>query len=245
MKQESILRQQAIGMFLSGQEVSVISSTLNRSRQWVYKWIARYKANPGGKWYLNQSTAPHNSPGQIDSSLKKSIISIRKNLQDQPYAQKGAISIMYELKRLNLPPPSLSTINRVISQNRMIHPSSQKNRKQTEYPNYFSNVQQMDLIGPKYLKGGSRLYLFNIIDVATHFVGVYPIPDKAALSITHCVIDYWKTFQMPDFLQMDNELSFRGSNRFPRGLGLLMRFALSNGVSPIFIPPAEPWRNGL
>ncbi|MDR1341595.1 MAG: transposase [Prevotellaceae bacterium] len=37
----------------------------------------------------------------------------------------------------------------------------------------------------------------------------------------------------------------RGSNRHPRGLGLLMRFALSNGVAPLFIPPAKPWRNGI
>lgn len=59
------------------------------------------------------------------------------------------------------------------------------------------------------------------------------------------MIDFWRNFQIPDFLQMDNELSFRGSNRHSRGLGLLMRVVLSNGVTPIFIPPAEPWRNGV
>ena len=74
---------------------------------------------------------------------------------------------------------------------------------------------------------------------------MYPILNKSAESIVPCLIDYWQTYQMPDFLQMDNELSFRGSNRHPRGLGLLMRVALSNSVCPIFIPPAEPWRNGI
>jgi hypothetical protein len=59
------------------------------------------------------------------------------------------------------------------------------------------------------------------------------------------VIDFWRNYQIPDFLQMDNELSFRGSNRHLRGLGLLMGVALSEGVSPIFIPPAEPWQNGI
>ena len=44
---------------------------------------------------------------------------------------------------------------------------------------------------------------------------------------------------------MDNELSFKGSNRHPRGLGLLLRSALSQNVTPIFIPVAEPWRNGV
>ncbi len=49
----------------------------------------------------------------------------------------------------------------------------------------------------------------------------------------------------PDYLQIDNELSFRGSNRYPRSLGLVLRLALSLGITPIFIPPAEPWRNGI
>ena len=90
-----------------------------------------------------------------------------------------------------------------------------------------------------------RFYLYTIIDTENHFAGVYPIADKSAESIAVCVLDFWRTYQMPDFLQMDNELSFRGSNRHPRGLGLLMRLALSNGICPIFIPPAEPWRNGI
>ena len=50
---------------------------------------------------------------------------------------------------------------------------------------------------------------------------------------------------MPCFLRLDNELSFRGSNRHPRGLGLLLRTALSLNVVPIFIPVSEPWRNGV
>lgn len=50
---------------------------------------------------------------------------------------------------------------------------------------------------------------------------------------------------MPDYLQMDNELSFRGSNRYPRSFGPLIRLALSENITPIFIPPAEPWRNGV
>lgn len=49
---------------------------------------------------------------------------------------------------------------------------------------------------------------------------------------------------MPDFLQLDNELSFRGSNRYPRSPGLVIRLCLHFGIAPIFIPIGEPWRNG-
>ena len=49
---------------------------------------------------------------------------------------------------------------------------------------------------------------------------------------------------LPDFLQLDNELSFRGSNRHPRSPGLVIRLCLHFGVTPVFIPIGEPWRNG-
>jgi len=50
---------------------------------------------------------------------------------------------------------------------------------------------------------------------------------------------------LPDFLQLDNELSFRGSNRYPRSPGLIIRLCLHFGVQPVFIPVGEPWRNGI
>ena len=54
----------------------------------------------------------------------------------------------------------------------------------------------------------------------------------------------WKAMGPPDFLQLDNELSFRGSNRHPRSPGLVIRLCLHFGVTPVFIPIGEPWRNG-
>jgi hypothetical protein len=103
----------------------------------------------------------------------------------------------------------------------------------------------MDLVGPKYLAGGFSFYILNVIDTENHYAGVYPLPDKSSKSIASALKDFWESYSMPDFLQMDNELTFRGSNRHPRSLGLVLRLALSQGITPIFIPPSEPWRNGI
>jgi transposase InsO family protein len=103
----------------------------------------------------------------------------------------------------------------------------------------------MDLVGPKYLSGGLKFYFLNIIDIENHYAGVYPISDKSSQSVAKCLVEFWSNYGMPDYLQMDNELSFRGSNRHPRSLGIVLRLALSLGITPIFIPPAEPWRNGV
>jgi hypothetical protein len=103
----------------------------------------------------------------------------------------------------------------------------------------------MDLVGPKYLSGGFCFYFLNIIDIENHYAGVYSIKDKTSVSIVEALVRFWTTYGIPDYLQLDNELSFRGSNRHPRSLGVILRLALSQGVTPIFIPPAEPWRNGV
>jgi len=44
---------------------------------------------------------------------------------------------------------------------------------------------------------------------------------------------------------VDNELAFYGSPTHPRGMGPLIRLCLRYGVNLWFIPPSEPWRNGL
>jgi hypothetical protein len=50
---------------------------------------------------------------------------------------------------------------------------------------------------------------------------------------------------IPDNLQVDNEWAFSGSSAHPRGMGPLIRLCLRYGVELWFIPPSEPWRNGI
>ena len=59
------------------------------------------------------------------------------------------------------------------------------------------------------------------------------------------MVTFWTEHGMPDALQMDNELAFRGSNRYPKSYGAVVRFALALNVAPVFIPIGEPWRNGM
>ncbi len=54
----------------------------------------------------------------------------------------------------------------------------------------------------------------------------------------------WELLGQSDFIQFDNDLAFRGSNRYPRSFGPVIRLCLRHGIQPIFIPASEPWRNG-
>jgi len=82
------------------------------------------------------------------------------------------------------------------------------------------------------------------MDLFSHQVYIESQRTKQDRQVASSLLKSWKSIGLPDFLQLDNELSFRGSNRHPRSPGLVIRLCLHFGVTPVFIPISEPWRNG-
>lgn len=244
MVNEETLRKQAIEMYAKGIKITEIARKLGRSRQWVHKWINRHNEGTEG-WEQSLSTAPSRKVGKTSAEVEALVVSMRAQLNADPYMESGAYSIWHTIKAEGKEPPSVATINRILKRNGLTKRKNTYQRSGIEYPESPLNIHIMDLIGPCYLRGGQRFYLLTIISNDTRHAGVYPIPNKSALNITKSVVEFWKSYTIPDFLQMDNELSFKGSNRHPRSLGLLLRTVLSLNVTPIFIPIKEPWRNGV
>lgn len=240
---ENQLRQEAISRYLAGEKVSKIAHGLKKSRQWFYFWLARYQSGKSD-WYQEQSRSPKHIPAKIDSQTEQRVISIRRQLESTSYSQVGAISIQYEFYRLGLKPPPIWTINRIIAHAGMTKQEPRSRVRLKEYPEPFIHTHQLDLVGPRYLKGDGRFYSVNLIDTCCHSCHTKPVRHKASDQILQAVVEFWQSHGMPDALQMDNELAFRGSNRHPRSFGSVVRFSLSQGVAPVFIPIKEPWRNG-
>lgn len=239
-------RQEALKLYLSGQKIAVVARLLGKSRKWLHHWIARYTDHPDDhNWFEDKSKAPKTTSRIIAAETEEQILIIRKDLMHEKMAQIGAISIQYEFERRGFKPlPAVWTINRIIAKhglNKQI--AYQKSPK--DYPDLFWHTHQMDLVGPRYIKGDGKFYSVNIIDITTHSCFVKAVRTKSSDGIVETIASFWKTHGMPDALQMDNELAFRGSNRYPRSFGSVVRFALSQGVAPVFIPVAEPWRNGI
>jgi putative transposase len=103
----------------------------------------------------------------------------------------------------------------------------------------------MDLVGPRYIKDDGRFYSMNVIDLFCREVYIEAQRTKEDSHVCQGLLRCWKTMGIPDYLQLDNALNFRGSNRYPRSFGQVIRLCLSYGVHPVFIPIGEPWRNGV
>lgn len=239
-------RQEAIDRYLRGEKITHIAVSLKKSRKWVHEWIKRFKdSNGGNDWFENESRAPIKVNTTLAEETVQQILLIRKDLMNEKMAQIGAISIQYEFFNRGIKPiPSVWCINRVIARHGLNKKGS-VHKTPKNYPDLFWHTHQMDLVGPRHIKGDGQFYSVNLIDVTTHSCFVKAVRTKGSEGILQTIASFWKIHGMPDALQMDNELSFRGSNRYPRSFGSVVRFALSQGVAVVFIPLSEPWRNGI
>jgi transposase InsO family protein len=172
-------------------------------------------------------------------------------LLERKYAQRGATAILWELKGLHVRSlPEVWTINRILRRRGLLPYIKPAYRKQgLPYPALQARrpnvVHELDLVGPRYLHGGIRFYGLQLIDIYTNAVALAILDSKRDVAIVQALLEAWCRLGLPRYLQLDNELSFRGSNRYPRSFGLLIRLCLYFGIEVVFIPEGEPWRNGI
>lgn len=166
------------------------------------------------------------------------------------YSYVGAIAIHQELSARGIKaPPTPSTINRILKNHGLVIPRRKK--KGTKSGIYYPELvachpghrHEVDLVTPRYISGYGKVIAVNRIDVFTSQANLQVFQSKGADSVIEFLVEDWKEFGIPRYLQLDNEASFRGGLRHPRSIGKLIRFCLNFGVQLIFIPWKEPWRN--
>jgi putative transposase len=160
-------RQAAVRLRLAGESIENICRTLKRSRSWFHKWWKRYLAlGPEGLCDLTRAnqqvvnrTLPH---------IERAVISIRRRLAARAtpqtrYSRVGAAQIRAELEVLGYSPlPSLRTIERIVARAGLTCPPLRLSPwlARSEYPGPraqdSNQVHQVDVVGPRYLKGDSR-----------------------------------------------------------------------------------------
>ena len=242
-------RTEAVKRYCAGESLQSICASLGKTKPWLYKWVARYSSdNPS--WSDDQSRRPFSNPHRTSAEIEKIIAMVRMNLYHKGLFC-GSQAILWELQDMEVHPlPSLSTIGRILQRRQLKHRRtgrySPKGKKYPVLPAVSPNqTHQVDVVGPCYLAGPLRFYSLHAVDVAINRCGIEPIPCRGAQSILDAVYALWLRMGIPDNLQVDNEMAFYGSPTHPRGMGPLIRLCLLYGVNLWFIPPAEPWRNGI
>jgi transposase InsO family protein len=242
-------RAAAVQRYLAGEDPESICASLKRSTRWLYKWLARHIPDDSS-WHKDLSHRPFVSPHRTPAEIERIVEVVRWSLYNKGVFC-GDQAIRWEMEDMNVQPlPSVRTIGRILSRRGLTHRRTgryeSKGKKYPSLPALVPNqTHQVDLVGPCYLTGPIKFYSLHAVDIAINRCGIEPMPSKAAQSILSAVYAIWMRMGIPQNLQVDNELVFYGSPTHPRGMGPLIRLCLAYGVKLWFIPPAEPWRNGI
>lgn len=247
MDGEEKLRREAVRRVLAGESAAAIAQELRRSRRWVVKWLARYDPTDEA-WARERSRAPRRVANRSAAKIEALVLSVRTRLQANPWAQIGATAILWELTKLHLRQlPEPRTIERILARAAVPRRARRERYrpKGTPYPAPVAvapnDCQEADLIGPRHLAGAIPFYVLNVVDLGRHAVACELLASKADRATAEAVLRAWRRLGIPRRLKLDNWLiAGSHSTRLP----VTVRLCLALGVTVVFIPFAEPWRNG-
>ncbi len=244
-RQELRRRRQAIRLWVRGVKVKSILAQVQRSRVWLSKWRTRFNQQ-GAAGLHSHSRRPQHTPNACTPRIVRLIIQTRRRLVKRPIGLIGARAIRRELRKVvGSQTPSLATINRVLRAHSLTARSPDTRPAYCPIPvtTVEGTLQALDWTC-RYLEAGSKVYAFHALNLRTRACTQTIAADKSTPTVIGHCLNTWKTLGIPQFLQLDNDAAFCGGYKAPRIFGQFVRLCLYLGIELIFLPVAEPERNG-
>ena len=173
---------------------------------------------------------------------------MRGRLAENPWAQVGADAIAWELEKLGVVPPPRAHDRADLARAGLVERRRRERPKSKRLPypapraEAVGDVVQVDLVGPRHLDGGLPFIALNHIDVVPHAAAIEIVPDRARGDVTAALIAALgaprRAPAAPVRQRQPFQLARPASARSSR-------ICLHQGATPVFIPPGEPWRNGV
>ena len=256
MHDELTVRQTAIRVRLAGESVESICRTLKRSEAWFYKWWRRYlESGPEGLY--DRTRGNRQIVNRTPPHIERAVISIRRRLAARAtpqtrYSRIGAAQIRAELETLGYSPlPCLRTINRIVARAGLSCPPLRLAPRiaRNEYPGPqaqdSNHVHQVDVVGPRYLKGDSTRYYFLVCkDVFDQSIYKEFVDNRRMDTVMDFLVHAWQQLGLPEKVQFDNGREFCGFGHAARFLSRIIRLCLRLEIEPVLIPKGKPHRYG-
>ena len=237
-----------------GTPFTAICQRLQRSHKWLAKWLRRFRTG-GWSALADRSRRPHHVRAATPQRLIQRILALRVELEHHRtrrtrFRGVGASEIqdLLQLERRRV--PSLSTIERVLRRHHVRPQRARRHGGGQPYPwpraRQPGDLQQTDLVGPRYLSGPggvTRFYSIHTIAVVGRGTWASQVRYKTADALCEHFVAAWAWLGLPRVSQIDNEMAATGGGKHPYGLSLVTRLHLLLGVHVIFLPFGEPGRN--
>lgn len=191
-----------------------------------------------------------------NKTTEKRVKEIHKKLTDNRYSFfAGASAIVKEWteKYSSISPPPLRTIGRILSDLGLSEKRKKGRNKgasrylcypeHTIYTRLKGRILEADFIGKKHITGRTEplnfiAYSFKKESKLRYFKRV---SGQTADNFIKQSKHFFRKFEKPDFVKVDNCLATIGSASGKRNLSQTMKFLLKNQVIPIFAVPRKPF----
>ncbi len=242
-------RRRAVELVDDGVSKAEAGRQCERSRQWVDKWVGRFRAD-GDAGLEDLPRTPRHQPTKTPSDVVEKILETRQRLDTDPVASIGALTILAELERERFTPiPSIATIERILNTAGVTRPRKKRQRTGIKLP--FPTVttpgvwQQADWIQDRWLEGGIRYQSLQIADVGSHGVTAGQYLDRKLLTAVRLLIEHaWPFLSIPHAMGTDN--AFTSTTHPNNPFTIWARICLFFGVEVVISPPGDlGWTNHI
>lgn len=218
------------------------------SKSQVDRWVERaagkrldrvdWSDRPSGQ------RTPHN---KSSVGIEETVLAIRKELKEvSALGEYGAEAIYREMTRRQCAViPTIRTINYILERRgqfdgkkRIRRPAPPKGWYLPKLADGKAELDSFDIVEGLVLEGAKNVEVLNGISLHGGLVCSFPRSRITARITVNAILNHWREFGMPDYVQFDNDTVFQGPRK-PDALGRVARMALSLGVIPVFAPPRE------
>ena len=197
---------------------------------------------------------PKNKLRQYSAREEQQVLRIHRELQKDPlqfFAGASAIAQTYRARYPSDHQPSLRFIGRTLAKYGVAQSPKVRRKgvsRYLHYPEYSLNrlgksLLEIDFIGKKFITGRTEPVNFLAFSLRyprklKYFHRVES--ESSPVVIKQCQ-EFFRRFEKPTVVKIDNSLSFAGSTPWPRVLGSVVMFLLHQRVIPVFTAPRKPW----
>ena len=237
-----------VAAYRAGSSLRQVAQDFHESKSTVQRWVAfahserlervDFQDKPPG------TTQPHN---KSPAKLEKRILHLRKYLKEKStLGLYGADAIRDEmLRRGDRIIPTSRTITNILTRNGMIDHRTRIRRPAPPPGWYLSDLQKQkveldsfDILEGLYLTGGQEVQFLNGLSLHGNLLHSIATSTVTTDSTVLALIEHWRQFGLPKYVQFDNDMVFQGS-RMPSVIGRVIRLCLSLKVIPVFTTPYE------
>lgn len=219
------------------ESVAALCRRMGVSRKTAYKWLARWRAQPGEP-LVDHSRRPRASPRRAAAALEASVLAVRDE------HRWGARKIHATLQRRGLDVPSINTVNRVLARHGRLQPTPPQlppatQRFERSAPN---ELWQLDHKGPIEIGRRRRHPLTVMDDHSRYLLLLEPCPDLTTTRVWTLLWGLFGEVGLPEALLCDNAFAVRQA--MPGTLSRFEANLIRLNIRPIHGRPYHPQTQG-